>query len=143
MPRDLPAALGEAGAAGRGALWRTTERAPTRGTEGDRAALRALADEVRDRMEAGGAPTGGHLSSHVEDITAALDGVYDEVFPVSDPGDPADVLDAAWPTRRRTVFLCDMLGRPGGSAGYTPYKDALVEPAIAAGDVRLLRLVVR
>jgi len=143
MSANLPAEFAETVAAERGELWRLTERARLLAKERDRAALRALADEVRDRMEAGAAPTGGHLSSHVEDITAALDGVYDEVFPVNDPGDPADVLDAAWPTRRRTVFLCDMLGRPSGSAGYMPYKDALVEPAIAAGDARLLRLVVR
>src|SRR5579863_4969084 len=121
MPSDLPAALVEAVAAERGELWRLTERARLLATERDRAALRALADEVRDRMEAGGAPTGGHLSSHVEDITAALDGVYDEVFPVSDPGDPADVLDAPWPTRQRTALLCAILHRPSPSIGYVPY----------------------
>jgi hypothetical protein len=143
MPSDWPAAFAETVAAERDELWRLTERARLLAKERDQAALRALADEVRVRLEAGRAPTGGHLSSHVEDITAALDGVYDEVFQVRDPGDPADVLDAPWPTRQRTALLCAILQRPGPSIGYVPFKEPLVEQAIAAGDVRLLRLIVR
>lgn len=143
MPANLPAQFVETLAAERGELWRLTEQARLLAKERDRAALRALADEVRDRMEAGSRPTGGHLSSHVGDITAALEVVYDEVFPVSDPGDPADVLDTPWPTRRRTAFLCAILDRSGGPAGSVPYRDTLVESAAAAGDVRLLRLIVR
>jgi hypothetical protein len=142
MPGDRPAAFVEAVAAERGELWRLAERARLLAKERDRAALRALADEVRDRLEAGRAPTGGHLSSHVGDITAALDGVYDEVFPVRDPGDPADVLDAPWPTGRRTALLGAIVGRPGRSFWYMPPKEPLAGPAIAAGDVRLLRLLV-
>lgn len=143
MPTDLPALFAEAVAAERGELRRLTERARLLAKERDQAALRILADEVRRRIEAGAAPTGGHLSSHVGDIIAALGDVYDEVFPVHDPGDPADVLDAPWPTGRRMALLGAIVGHPGRSIGYLPPKEPLVEPAIAAGDVRLLRLLVR
>jgi len=75
-----------AGRAGEPDVAREVARARLLAKERDRAALRALADEVRHRMDAGHAPTGGHLSRHVEDIAAVLDGVYDEAFPVRDPG---------------------------------------------------------
>jgi len=139
---DVPAQYIGAVDAERAELWRLVKRARLLAKEGDQPALRALADEVPRRIEAGNASsrTGGHLSSHLGDITAALEGVYDEVFPVRDPGDPADVLDAPWPTRRRAALLASIVGHPGWQI---PPREPLVESAIMAGDARLLRLVVR
>jgi hypothetical protein len=93
----IPHEYVEAVDAERAELWRLVERAQQLAVEGDKPGLRALADEVRQRIEAGNGTwrTGGHLSGSIGDITAALDGVYDEVFPVRDPGDPADVSYAA------------------------------------------------
>ena len=125
----------------RAELWRLAGRARLLAKEGDQPALRVLADEVRERVEEGNAiaRTGGTLRHHIGDITAALEGAYDEAFPVGDPGDPASVLDAPWPTPRRAALLASMAGHPGWPV---PPRGPLVEAAIAAGDARLLRLLV-
>src|SRR3989442_13790391 len=113
MMTGVPAEYAGAVDAERARLWLLVERARSLARQGDRPALRALADEVRQRVTDGSAAsvTGGHLNGHVADITAALDDVYDEVFPVRDPGDPADVLDAPWPTQRPTDLLASSLAR--------------------------------
>ena len=112
MGHGLPEQFAEVVDAERAGLWPLVERARQLAKEGDQPALRVLADEVRERIEAGDQifRTGGHLRGHIGDITAELDGVYDAVFPVRDPGDPADVLDAPWPTERRTALLGSILG---------------------------------
>src|SRR5579862_1253818 len=102
MGTNVPAGHAEAVEEQRAERWRLAERARLLARKGDQPGLRALADEVRRRSEAEQAIlfTGGHVASRVDDINAALDRVYDEVFPVRDPGDLADVLDAPWPTDR-------------------------------------------
>jgi hypothetical protein len=139
---NLPAEHADAVEAERAGLWRLAERARLLARAGDQPGLRALADEVHQGSEAEEAMlrAGGDLARHIGDIKAALDGVYDEVFPVRDPGDPADVLDAPWPTQRRTALLASILGHPEWRL---PPLGPLVEPAIVAGDARLLRLLVR
>ena len=140
LPADYAAAVG----AERAELWLLVERARLLAKERDQQALRVLAAEVRQRVESGNEilRTGGHLRSHIGDITAVLDGVYDEVFPVRDPGDPADVLDAPWPTERRIALLASIVGSLSRSVFNMPPRAPLVGPAVAAGDVRLLRLLV-
>jgi hypothetical protein len=95
---------------------------------------------VRQRIEAGNEirRTGGHLEGRTGDILAVLDGLYDEVFPVRDPADLADVLDAPWPTVRRVTLLQSLADTHGH---LVPSRDPFVEPAIAAGDARLVRLL--
>ncbi|MEV0807245.1 DUF4132 domain-containing protein [Micromonospora sp. NPDC050200] len=125
----------------RDALWRLVDEAKGLAKAGDLAGMRSLAEEVRRRLGAGDSleRTGGHLGSNVGDISAALDDVYDEAFPVRRPDDPADVLDAPWPTVRRTAVLASAVDHVGWP---TPPLEPLAERAIAANDVRLLRLLV-
>jgi hypothetical protein len=97
----------------------------------DLPAMRTLARELRRRNEF-------HAGDRwLADIVAALEEVYDEAFPVTDPTDPADLLDAPWPTASRAAPLAAMMDQPW------PRVSLLVQPAIAAGDVRLLRLLLR
>jgi Domain of unknown function (DUF4132)/Family of unknown function (DUF5724) len=141
MLGDLPEEYAAAIAAERTALWELAGRARTLADKDDKPALRALAEEVRRRIASGNAieRTGGHLRGRVVDILTAFDGVYDEVFAVRDPRDPADVLDAPWPTQRRAALLTSLVTPDGYRF---PSRDPLVAPASAAGDARLLRLLV-
>lgn len=142
MLTGIPAQYADAVGAERAELWRLVKRAQRLAKKDDRLALRDLADEVRQRLDPIDAisRTGGHLHGRTGDITAALGGLYDTVFPVRDPRDPADVLDAPWPTEQRAALLASIVGHPDT---HMPPRAPLVEPAIAAGDVRLLRLLVR
>ena len=141
MPSDPPAQFAAAVSAERTVLWELAGRARTLADEGDEPALRALADEALRRLEGSDAleRTGGHLRHHVADIRAAFDSVYDEVFPVRDPGDPTDVLDAPWPSLRRATLLTPLVAPDGY---LLPSRNPFVGPAIAAGDTRLLRILV-
>jgi hypothetical protein len=142
MARDVPEMFAAAVEDERAGLWRLVDRLRERAEAGDRAALRALAEELRQRIDDGNSidRTGGHLVSHLGDIHEAAGKVFDAVFPVRDYRDPADVLDAPWPTPRRVTMLGSIVDRAHWLA---PPRDPLVEPAVAAGDVRLLRLLVR
>ncbi|MFD0591723.1 DUF4132 domain-containing protein [Catellatospora coxensis] len=105
---------------------------PPGGAAGDRAALRTTAGDLLAQLE----------SASAADLPKAdqqeLDRLYDTAFPLTDPADPADVLDAPWPTTARRAALLDLLGgqqRPDGRI------DALVVAALDAGDVKLLRVI--
>ena len=102
-----------------------TERVRTLAESGDTAGLRDLAEKVwRDH------PAWCEYNE--------LDRIYDRAFPVRDPGDPADMLDAPWPTERRTALLGPSSVPHGWQrASRAPF----VEEAIEAGDARLLRLL--
>ncbi|MEV6965163.1 DUF4132 domain-containing protein [Hamadaea sp. NPDC051192] len=125
----------------RDALWRLTDQAAGLTKAGDLAGLRALAKEIQGAIESGNSidRTGGHLDSNIDDIRAALNDVYDAAFPVRNADDARDVLDAPWPTARRTVALAAIVDRVGWP---TPPLEPLADRAIAAGDVHLLRLLV-
>lgn len=123
----------------RAELWRQAERARYLARESDQRALTKLADEIRQHIRAGARPTGGHLRHQIEDITAALNDVYDQAFPVHDPADLADVLDTPWWTASRVALLQSMTDR---SYGRKPERSSLVDQAIASKDARLLRLLI-
>ncbi|MFF3869069.1 DUF4132 domain-containing protein [Micromonospora sp. NPDC001898] len=138
---DVPDMYVDAVREERDALWRLVDEAGGVSKAGDLAGLRDLADRVRRRLATGDSieRTGGHLGGNVADISAALDDVYDEAFPVRNPDDPAEVLDAPWPTTRRAAMLASAVDRVGWRK---PPLEPLAERAIAATDVRLLRLLV-
>jgi len=141
MSTDLPAQYAAAVAAERAALWELAGRARTLADDGDKPALGALAEEVQLRIASGNAieRTGGHLKGRIADIRTALDDVYDAVFPVRDPRDPADVLDAPWPTQRRAALLASLVA---ADSYQVPSRGPLAGLAVAACDTRLLRLLV-
>ncbi|MCX4468912.1 DUF4132 domain-containing protein [Micromonospora sp. NBC_01655] len=138
---DVPGMYADAVRDERDALWRLVDQARGLAKTGDLAGLRDLAGEVRRRLATGDSldRTGGHLGANMADISAALDDVYDGAFPVRDPDDPAEVLDAPWPSVRRAAMLASAVDRVGWP---TPPLEPLAERAIAANDVRLLRLLV-
>ncbi|WP_406044624.1 DUF4132 domain-containing protein [Micromonospora sp. NBC_00898] len=138
---DVPDMYADAVRDERDALWRLVDRARGLAKAGELAGLRDLAKEIRRRLVAGDSldRTGGHLGANVADISAALDDVYDEAFPVRSPDDPVDVLETPWPTARRTAMLAAAVDRVGWR---TPPLEPLAERAIAANDVHLLRLLV-
>ncbi|MEU4155339.1 DUF4132 domain-containing protein [Actinoplanes sp. NPDC026670] len=105
----------------------------------DRAALAILADEITRRIERGNRLAGGHLRAHVGHLIVQLDEIFDAAFPVGDPGDLRDLLDIPWPTGSRHALLSRALGVERGRL--VPL-DETAEQAIAAGDVRLLRVLV-
>lgn len=124
----------------RAALWQLVERARRLADAGDAAAAWPLADEIRARIDAGNDiyRTGGHLDSYLKDIHDALGEAYDVMFPLRDPASPADVLDTPWPSASRVAALAAVADdRP-----WAPRRDLLVDRAVAAADVRLLRLLV-
>ncbi|MEV4411669.1 DUF4132 domain-containing protein [Catellatospora sp. NPDC049609] len=101
----------------------------------DPAALRATA---RDMLHLIGG-RGGVGALAAADV-AVLDGIYDQAFPLTDPADPADVLDAPWPTTGRLAAaqrLADVHHLTGDRL------DPLVDTALDRGDHRLLRVVAR
>lgn len=120
-----------------------------RALAGDQAGLRVLAERIRYRKEIGGTRTRGRLDLFVGDLDKALDHLYDNAFPVGDPTDVAAVLDTPWRTRARMDALLPLVGelglpsvpppRPEPDAGLR--LDPLIGPAVAAGDVRLLGLL--
>lgn len=125
----------------RDALWRMVDEASALARAGDLPGLRSHANEIRRALEAGNSidRTGGHLDSNAGDIYAALDDIYDAALPVQSPNDPADVLDAPWPTASRRALLASIVDHPGWP---TPPLEPLADRAIAAADVHLLRLLV-
>lgn len=64
--------------------------------------------------------------------------LYDEAFPLTDPADPADVLDAPWPTSARMQALAELLDE---RSFHEKKLDPLVDAALDAGDRRVLRAV--
>ncbi|MGW1059894.1 DUF4132 domain-containing protein [Micromonospora rubida] len=138
---DVPGMYADAVREERDALWLLVDEAGGLAKAGDLAGLRDLANRVRRRLATGDSieRTGGHLGGNMADISAALDDVYDEAFPVRNPDDPAEVLDAPWPTAHRAAMLASAVDRVGWRK---PPLEPLAERAIAADDVRLLRLLV-
>ncbi|WP_405105551.1 DUF4132 domain-containing protein [Micromonospora sp. NBC_01405] len=138
---DVPDMYADAVREERDALWRLVDEARDLAKAGDPAGLRDLADRVRRRLATGDSieHTGGHLGGNMADVSAALDDVYDEAFPVRNPDDPVEVLDAPWPTARRAAMLASAVDRVGWRK---PPLEPLAERAVAAADVRLLRLLV-
>lgn len=114
------------------AMMALVHRARRAGAAGDVAALRATAGDMLAQLE----------TTSAADLPKAdeqeLDRLYDAAFPLTDPADPADVLDAPWPTTARRAALLGLLGgqhRPDGRI------DALVVAALDAGDLKLLRVI--
>ncbi|RKT83194.1 protein of unknown function [Saccharopolyspora antimicrobica] len=105
----------------------------------DRAGLRATAAEILLRIERGDYELLGNLKPHVGDIVAELDELYDASFPVGRPDDVTDLLAAPWPTARRKALLAEFLGR---DVWQHLFLDEVAEKAIAAADIRLLRVLV-
>jgi len=105
---------------------------------GDRPALRSLADELARHLLRGRSRIGGHAALRPSD-RAALDAAFDRAFPVTDPTDPVDVLDAPFGTASRRALLDALVGRR--YAGGEPDRAPLLEAAIAAGDIHRLRLI--
>src|SRR5690349_12100302 len=90
--------------------------------------------------------TAGHLLRQLGDGTLAnadqqeLDRIYDHAFPLTDPADAADVLDAPWPTTARLRALEKLLDE---RSFHERQLDPLVDAALGTGDLRLLRVVAR
>ena len=119
-------------------LWRMVDQARLLEKDGDLPALRRLAEQARRRIELGCDRTGNFLRSKLSDVTDALVELYDRVFPLTDPADPLDVLDGPWPTPARSAALASIVDYGGW---LPPPREPLVDRAIAAGDVRMLRLL--
>ncbi|GGN95706.1 hypothetical protein GCM10010112_86260 [Actinoplanes lobatus] len=114
-------------------LSRLTERA--RHTT-DPAGLRALAEEIRLRMERGEHHAIGNLRRYLDDVVAELDEIYDAAFPVDATAGLAELLSGPWPTPHRHGLLATLLGR---DPRHRMHLDQLV-PDIS--DPALLRLLV-
>ncbi|MDI1460650.1 DUF4132 domain-containing protein [Catellatospora sp. KI3] len=99
----------------------------------DLPAMRRTAGEMLRQLRGGTA-----ASSLLRADEAELDRLYDVAFPLTDPTDAADVLDAPWPTVTRQQALQRLLGE---ETSYEARLDPLVGPAADAGDVRLLRVI--
>lgn len=118
---------------------------------GDRPGLSALADRIRHRQDDGYRRTCGRLTGATGDLDEALEELYDGAFPIHDPADPADVLDTPWTTRARMDALIPLVGELGWPTDGPPPPalesrtslDPLIGPAVEAGDVRLLGLLLR
>ncbi|WP_144122524.1 DUF4132 domain-containing protein [Catellatospora sichuanensis] len=88
--------------------------------------------------------TAGHLLRQLDGDTLVnadeqeMNRLYDEAFPLADPGDPADVLDAPWPTTARMQALSKLLDE---RSFHERQLDPLVDAALDAGDLRVLRVV--
>ncbi|MFL6075462.1 MAG: DUF4132 domain-containing protein [Mycobacteriales bacterium] len=141
MYGGVPAAYIDAVTEHREALLGLVERAKAVLAAGDLPALWVLAGEIERRLAGGNDVTGGHLRGEATaDVVEELDEVYDSAFPVRNPDDAAGVLDTPWPTERRRSLLAGLIEHPGARM---PSRVPLVARAVAAGDVRLLRLLVR
>ncbi|GAA1364030.1 DUF4132 domain-containing protein [Catellatospora chokoriensis] len=88
--------------------------------------------------------TAGHLLRQLAGDTLVnadeqeMTRLYDEAFPLTDPTDPADVLDAPWPTSTRMQALSALLDERSFAEKQL---DPLVDAALDAGDRRVLRAV--
>ncbi|GHJ47642.1 hypothetical protein Cs7R123_49840 [Catellatospora sp. TT07R-123] len=99
----------------------------------DHDALRAVA---RDMLHLLGDPGVARRLANADE--AELDRLYDAAFPLTDPADLADVLDAPWPTTARVQAVLGLLRlRDPGELQLDP----LVDAAATAGDRRLLRAI--
>ncbi|RKR86166.1 uncharacterized protein DUF4132 [Micromonospora pisi] len=140
MP-EIPEMYVEAVRSERDALLRLVAEGRAMAANGDSAGLTAFAELVHRQIERADAisRTGGHLTRNIDDIIEAFDDLFDRAFPVQHPTDPAEVLDAPWPSRQRAKLVGALVDRPDWPK---PPLAALVERAVDSGDVRLLRLLV-
>ncbi|MEU8001729.1 DUF4132 domain-containing protein [Catellatospora sp. NPDC049111] len=115
------------------AMMALVHRARRAGAAGDLAALRTTARDMLAQLETASSGRGLPKADEQE-----LDRLYDTAFPLTDPADPADVLDAPWPTTARLAALRALLG---GQQSPDVRLDALVVAALDAGDLNLLRVV--
>lgn len=120
--------------------------------QGGALALMALILRARQAAAAGDLPamrtTAGHILRRLDGRDAArglphadeqeLDRLYDAAFPLTDPADARDVLDAPWPTTARVRALLDLLGV---EHRHEVRLDPLVDAALDAGDLKLLRVI--
>ncbi|MFC5186945.1 DUF4132 domain-containing protein [Actinomadura harenae] len=139
MERPLPDLYADAVGEQRELLWRRLERVWAAANAGDRPALRDLAEEILDQIKRADDLTIGNFEPHIGDILTELDAVYDVGFPASRPDDITDILTTPWPSARRKARLAAYLGV---DVRHRLQLDELAERAVAAADVRLLRLLV-
>ncbi|MBV1856538.1 DUF4132 domain-containing protein [Catellatospora tritici] len=100
---------------------------------GDLSALRTTARDMLRQLDGGSAARSLPNADEQE-----LDRLYDAAFPLTDPTDPAHVLDAPWPTTARVRALQELLDQEHHQGRRL---DRLVEQALAAGDLKLLRAI--
>ncbi len=108
-------------------------RARQAAAAGDRAVLRATARDMLDQLHRRG---GSHALADADE--KELDRLYDEAFPLTDPADPKDVLDAPWPTTARQEAAAPFADE---SVSYDVRLDPLVDAALEQGDLKLLRVI--
>jgi len=112
-------------------LWRLVEVA----RESDRASLPRAVEAVWRRVNYYYI----WLTEDTDEVIAAMDALCDSAFPLTS-ADPADILDAPWPTPRRTDALLSIVDNSDPRPGPVQV-DSLAERAIDSGDTRLKRLV--
>jgi hypothetical protein len=134
------------------ALWALLERGRALAAAGDLPALRALATDFRRRLYDGNDRTYGQLGQHLDGLDPAMEELYERAFPLRDPDDPFDVLDAPWDTASRVSAAMRLAGPRGwpwpappspGLMRHGPRPGAgdLIDRAVADRDVRLLALL--
>jgi hypothetical protein len=109
------------------------DRARKAAAAADPAALRTTARDVLRLIDGRDG-----LPDLADADVAMLDRLYDEAFPLTDPADPKDVLDAPWPTTRRLTALRKLADERGFAGGRL---DPLVDTALDDGDHELLRVI--
>lgn len=100
---------------------------------GDPAALRTTARDILHQLNRKG---GSRALADADE--QELDRLYDEAFPLTDPADPVDVLDAPWPTTAREEAAEKFADKDNP---YGIHLDPLVDFALDHGDLRLLRVI--
>ncbi|MFB7716634.1 DUF4132 domain-containing protein [Nocardia sp. NPDC056100] len=110
--------------------------AQLRAAADDRFALTLLARKI-DRVYSAPADS---------DFFDMVDAVYDTAFPLTDPDDLIDVLDAPWRTSARRAAVAELPGFPPSryfsrpsDHSYTVHASERAEEAMAAGDIASMR----
>ncbi|MFC7761389.1 DUF4132 domain-containing protein [Catellatospora bangladeshensis] len=106
-------------------------RARQAAAAGDLGTLRATARDLLAQLNRRG---GAHALADADE--RELDRIYDTAFPLTDPADPKDVLDAPWPTTAREEAAEKFADE---DTPFGVHLDGLVDAALDRGDRELLR----
>lgn len=136
----VPEEYREALAQEREALWERVAQVRAAVAAGDPGRLRELASTVREQLRQGDDRLCGQLADRIPDLQQALGEAFDEAFPLTARAGLAEVLDTPWPTASRDAALRALLDAPQWGV---PSLDTVARQAIADGDTRLLRILVR